>query len=102
MSALAQNGTPGTIHVYPNTYHRFDDPTANKLVTFMGMSTRSGTTPPQPPTHATVCSRFSSSICNGYQNFSASHESLSSCVRVMVSAVAQSLVAREQATSRYS
>lgn len=36
MSALAQNGTPGTIHVYPNTYHRFDDPTANKLVHIHG------------------------------------------------------------------
>jgi dienelactone hydrolase len=30
MSGVGQSAAPGTIHVYPDTYHKFDDPAANK------------------------------------------------------------------------
>ncbi len=30
MSGVGQSAAPGTFHAYPNTYHKFDDPAANK------------------------------------------------------------------------
>jgi dienelactone hydrolase len=32
VSSVDPGATTGTIHVYPNTYHKFDDPTANRNV----------------------------------------------------------------------
>jgi dienelactone hydrolase len=32
MSDVGQSAAPGTIHVYPGTYHKFDDPAANRNV----------------------------------------------------------------------
>jgi dienelactone hydrolase len=32
MNAVSQSAAPGTIHVYPGTYHKFDDPAANRNV----------------------------------------------------------------------
>ena len=32
MSAVSQSTAPGTIHVYPGVYHKFDDPDANRNV----------------------------------------------------------------------
>lgn len=32
MSAVGQGATLGTFHAYPNTYHKFDDPDANRVV----------------------------------------------------------------------
>jgi dienelactone hydrolase len=30
MNGVGQSAAPGTFHAYPNTYHKFDDPAANK------------------------------------------------------------------------